>query len=847
MQKRLVGIVLCLVGVVAVVALLWRTLLEPPTNAPFGGEASLAPRAAKARALDAAAGRPDDEPERLPGAASSPASPSADDEDLSVLVRVVDGITEQPVRGAKVFYWDEAAWAERSKVPADAALRASGDAEDWLLALGRIVTCDEAGEATVRISYWSEVLAEFEGSVGVGQVEQPGVLRIAIRPERSVAVRLLSAERQPVVGVEVGLWALDAAGSPVCDYPLRRRVTDKLGVARFRHLQWPERFSPALRDAAPLAVRPALPGCGALFATFSPTAEPGEPIELTLPPCGSFVVRWPAGVDPPKSSICLREAGECWAPNTCAQPTTRELVFESVPIGRRYEFEGATVKQVDGPTHAGEVVVVELAAEPSVSLAGILHDAEGNALAERECDLLVRAGTWFRPVTLRSDGNGRFVHTLPPWSSGRSFRCRIHVRASGASVPLAAAPVDGVLVDGVNELGTLRAIAAEPLVAGRVLRHGGGEVQPPGLMVERFDPTDDRWWQVDGLHTTFTENAFTIHGCEPQDGPLRLRCADRVTLVGGPRSFVPGQRDLLLEIRPPVSFEAHARYDAALVPHVEVALIPFDLSAAELASLGLQPGAAVPIGGIDLIEDRAVYQDDVPAGTYDLVFRIRGFPDLLARVDRVVVGAERPDPRLLEVDLRGKLATLAVEVVDGDGQAQSARIACLGATDLGEGRRLEFSSGETLLVPAGAHDLLVFWPDYPPVELRGVTGRVRVVVSPWRSADFVVQGLPPLPSGFSYWLDVGDLEPRDWSKLESYRTCSGGMERLENGLARVQLGDGPAPVRLRIARESDWTSEDLPPVQPDRVVAGDAPIELRAPSTEAVLAALATLQAKPLR
>lgn len=229
------------------------------------------------------------------------------------------------------------------------------------------------------------------------------------------------------------------------------------------------------------------------------------------------------------------------------------------------------------------------------------------------------------------------------------------------------------------------------------------------------------------------------------------------------------------------------------------------------------------------------------------MFQAHGFPEVLARVDRIVVGGERPDPRLREVDLRGKLATLVVEVVDANGVDQQGRITALGATDLGEGSRLEMSSGETLLVPAGAHDLLVFWPDYPPVEVRGATGRVRVVVSPWRSADFVVHGLPPLPSGFSYWLDVGDPEPRDWSRLESYRTCVGGMERLENGRARVQLGDGPALVRLRIHRESDSTNEDLPPVQPDRVVAGDGPIELRAPSAEAILAALATLQAKPLR
>ena len=847
MQKRLVGIVLFVVAVAVLAVLLWRTLVEPPERAALGDEAAQAPRSAPVQVLDANAERPDGEADRLPAAASPAGDVARDDEDLSILVRVVDGVTELPVPGARLLYWDEAAWAERLAVPADSPLCASGDEEDLLRTLGRIAHCDGAGETTIRISFWADVLAEFEGAVGVGHVEGPDPLRIAIRPERSVALRLLTAERQPVGGVEVGLWPLDAAGVPVCEQDLRRGVTNRAGVVRFRHLQWPERYTPALREAAHCALRPGLPGCGALFATFSPAAPPAEPIELVLPACGSFVVRGPAGGVPPKGLISLREVGGCGLPVASRQPTTSELVFDHVPIGRRYEFQGDTARQVDGPTVAGEVVVVELDANAEVSITGSLLDESGRALAERDCSLLVRASGWFAPVTLRTDSTGRFSHTLPAWCAGRALRCVVHVRGNGAVAPTVAGPVYCVLVAGGNELGTLRAVAAEPLVAGRVVRHGDGERQQPDLLVERFDPEDGSWWRVEGLHTTHTASGFTIHGGGSLDGPLRLRCSDGFTLVGGPRTFVPGERDVVLEVRRPVPFEAHVRFDAALAPFVAVTLMPIDLPAAEFASLGLQPGSGVPVRGINLVEDRAVYQEDVPAGTYDLVFQAHGFPEVLARVDRIVVGGERPDPRLREVDLRGKLATLVVEVVDANGVDQQGRITALGATDLGEGSRLEMSSGETLLVPAGAHDLLVFWPDYPPVEVRGATGRVRVVVSPWRSADFVVHGLPPLPSGFSYWLDVGDPEPRDWSRLESYRTCVGGMERLENGRARVQLGDGPALVRLRIHRESDSTNEDLPPVQPDRVVAGEGPIELRAPSAEAILAALATLQAKPLR
>jgi len=848
MQKRLVGIVLCVLGVAASVALLWRTLLAPASSAPLADAAPAAstPEAPKPQGVDGARA---DEAERLSGDATPNQKSGDDDEDdLPILVRVFDGVTEQPVPGARLRYWDAMSWAARLEVPKDTPLAKSRDDEEWLLAMGRIAICDAAGEARLLASLWTDVVAEFEGAVGVGKVEDAGELRITIRPERGVTVRLLTVDRQPVEGVAVGLWALDAAGTPVCESSLRESSTDGAGMARFRHLQWPLGDSPALREIAPCAVRPRLLGCAAVFQAFSPAVPPRDPLELLLPTCGRVVVRWPAAADPSHSDVLIREIGACWDPFIVRPDTDRELVFDHVAIGTRFEvlFESSWM-QVDGPKGAGDVVVVQLAEATKVALTGILQDVEGRVLAERDCDLHSLGSSSFRAGRVRTDAAGRFEFASYPWCLGRSFHCVIHVRAQDGEPFLAVPPVQGVLTAGGNDLGVLRAAVAEPLVSGTVVDLAGRASLRPDLVVERYDATAEQWCWVEGLSITYSKAGFAIHGRVASHEALRLRCDGGDLVVGGPRSFSPGQRDVVLEIRQAVLFETQARYDAAVVPRIEVELTPLDLSAVEFAALGIEPGASLPIAGFELKGDRAVYAGMVPAGNYDLLFRVRGFPDVLARVDRVVVGGARPDARLLEVDLRGKLATLVVDVVDDNGELQRARVTALGATNLGPDCRQEIVSGETLLVPAGPRDLLVFWPDFPPVEVRAASGRVRVQVSRWRSSEVVVSGLSALPAGFHYEIEAGDGKPRDWSTCESYRSCIGDSQYLQDGRARLQFGDGPAPLSLRISRDADRATQALPSLQPDRVVASDTPIELRAPAAAAILAALESLQVMPLQ
>ena len=430
MQKRQLGIVLSLVVVVVgVAALLWLSLRSPRPIASRNEAAANAPPQAVVTAHEAAAERSELDRARSSVEPSPPArSEDAGEEDVPVLVRVVDGATEQPVPGARVLFWDEASWAARLAVPDDAALHTSGDDEDWLLAHGRIAHCDASGEVRIHATPLTVLRAEFEGAVGIGMLEHASEIRVAILPERSVAVRLLSADRRPVAGVEVGINALDAAGVPVCDHAMREVATDAAGLARFRHLQWPSQDLSALREAVPFAVRPSLPGCRSLFATFLPTSPPAEPIELVLPETGSLVLRWPAAGGNSNRYVSVQESGNCWSSTGRGRAQDEDVVFEHVPIGRRYRvYDGSTSREVDGPKVAGEVVLVELVDETTVSIALVLQDADGHVLAGRDCcaptppvawSAFCPAGSQVAPSTVWSMSRPRTADARcvrPPW------------------------------------------------------------------------------------------------------------------------------------------------------------------------------------------------------------------------------------------------------------------------------------------------------------------------------------------------------------------------------------------------------------------------------------------------
>lgn len=415
---------------------------------------------------------------------------------------------------------------------------------------------------------------------------------------------------------------------------------------------------------------------------------------------------------------------------------------------------------------------------------------------------------------------------------------------SGVVVVAGSGPGDGVaklpsrtLTSGPNDLGRLQLARPQVVVAGTVSVAGFAPEADPwcevGAVVEQCDAATGQWDQIGGLVPRRRGAAFEVVGEVDVAARLRVHFGSHLLLPSGPVEFAAGATDLALSASPCIDTLATAQFDAMVPPDLLAELEPLDLSPGIARQL-VSPWEPLR-GDFELQGDRALFRWSVPAGTYRLVFRVVGFPAPLLVVPEIVVAAGKTDERATDVDLRGKLAWLELQVVDAAGNPVFAYVAALGATAVASQDQTAIEPGERRLVPAGPLDLFVYASEFQPVELFGVQGRVRVTVQPWRSTEIALQGLPPIPAGAEWRLDASALPPQpvDRSQLASYRQCWGAGAIVEDARARLAFGEGPVQLRLWLRRLADGRMVEVPGIEPAVVAASDQALVVRVPTATA--------------
>lgn len=830
---------------IAWLALLWWSRLEvvPPANGSSGNGQQANPAAAAAArgdgasSVDAAAAA-----QVQRDAVAVEAASAATANEIGIEVEVVDHLSGRGVAGARLLYWDAAADAAWDALPEDHPHRPYDNEEQRLRNCGRIAQADEQGRARIAVLPDSLVVAEADGafgSVAIDELERAPAerVRIPILADRSLRVRLQTASGEPVAGVGMQIFGCDSTGEPDAEQVVRRESTGDDGAAWFQHLQWPRDEEPALVGPAPRWVVPDLPGCTATRALVRGDALPAEMLVLTLPPCGSVVAILPAGPGFEKESFTLQEVdARLW---TTHDERCRDgrVEFANVGLGVRYRIRSWRLgmeRQFDGPKQPGEVVTVVLAdGEDAAVLVGTAHDAAGAPIAGKSLllDAVLRRGT--AQVDARTDDVGRFAF--------RSRELGADVEILTATIALgskwavgseAAAIGPRTLKAGRNELGVVQLVDSPLLVSVRLVLDG--EALPAYLhpVVEQCAIGGTQWAEVAGLQHERDGSKFTLRGPAPAGRRLRIHFGNEVFLRGGPREFVAGATDLELAAVLGVEFAACVRFDEAVPPHIEVEMVPLRVEPEMVALVQRYGRTDVPLYGPELRADRAWFHAQLPPGTYRLVCRLRGFGPIAA-VDGVELAPRRSDPRVLDLDLRGKLAHLVLDVLDEKGQPCSARLVPLGRVDLGGDAFRVFDSGETLVVPKGPQDLLVYWFDYPPVEVRGAEGRVVVRVEKWRARTFEVTGVPKLPKGVVLRLEAtpSQGEPESWTRREHFEQCGGDSANLVDG--RVELLCGDRPMRLGLTVwVPDRGSRDIPGIEPAVSAPGTGTTMVRVPTAE---------------
>ncbi len=216
---------------------------------------------------------------------AGPSAPTAEDPTLRAIAVVRAG-DFSPLVGAEVLWWPNPALPEQ-ETPVELWLAASGDDASLPVGFSRAVS-DERG--IVRLpdaEYGIEVLARSEGWLGVARFLQGDTppMRVVVRPDRPVRVRVLDRARNPVEGVHVAV----VADKDYFGYSEVRAVTDAQGLAVLTHALYGLQEQSDLLDRATVVVEELLEEV--VWRDFDAQAPPTEPIELVIPRGGECEVR----------------------------------------------------------------------------------------------------------------------------------------------------------------------------------------------------------------------------------------------------------------------------------------------------------------------------------------------------------------------------------------------------------------------------------------------------------------------------------------------------------------------------------------------------------------------------
>ncbi|MBI5434434.1 MAG: carboxypeptidase regulatory-like domain-containing protein [Planctomycetes bacterium] len=732
------------------------------------------------------------------------APPSVDD---GVLVRVVQAETQAPVANARVLWLDGGAAEGRAPwLWFDRALRERVADE-----IGRTFRTDEHGEvrvprpeASVQPLAW--VLASDGAASGESNLRDQDVLVIELARDTELRAQVFDADGSPRGGVVVRLHASRASGGS--------------GAG-------PITVSGVTRAEDGLAVLPhasTLVGSGAdhecvlhVEALLDPPLERwvtsaelgGEPLRFDLPPTGSVSValRDARGeLEPLAREVELALESDYTRP---LRASTSSGVAEFPLVGLGFELRarvatefGEAIPETDGagPTKPDEHVRLELAPpDDAPILVARLFDDAGRALADRRIRVTPRfesdGRSWGYLLVVKSDSAATIAVALPESWTGEGMR-RITFALElpvGPDAPDADVELDGELAPGRHDLGDVT-LSRPPLIAsGRVIDDAGEPVVGANVVAWRIsdDPSSDPFIGSPETDDTRTraDGRFELRGRLTRDF-TGVYVRDGRYLPLAPVRVDVGTEGLELALDRAANFTGALLVDPGVNDH-ELAVVARRADGSEVSAEVVT--SFEPSGGLQY------YFSDLRPGTYDFEYRLRG-PGALLTIAGARVAAREPDPRLLAVDLRGRIDEFTCRVF-GDGDAPIARGTIVsratGSSD--DWREAPIVDGlARVLTNAESVDLVVGAPGRRTQELTTTTRETTVRLAPGLDVRLALASSASLPAG-DFRLEAvlrRDAESARIERVEGRPIAVFGSD----GVARATLGSpGTYVVWWRVA------------------------------------------------
>lgn len=521
--------------------------------------------------------------------------------------------------------------------------------------------------------------------------------------------------------------------------------------------------------------------------------------------------------------------------------------------------------ELRGPVAADERLEVDLVVAPDAGMlyAQLVGDGGAPLAGVRPSFLITSQGGRLEGEEVVTDADGRF-HLPYRVREGQQGPYRFEVRLDDA-VPTRgfAAPLARLPVATVTDLGELVLSDLSAFARGVVVDDAGAPVAGASLQLERarFEQgrSEPRFVDQPFVRTeTAEDGSFHLFG-DFEPGRYRLRVEMREHF----RTFaeVADGDDLRVELTRKCRVVG-----TVLAPEwmnrkrVRVELLPVAVSAPPGEEL--QPRE-------DQLRDHEgstyAFFDWVRPGTYDVAFRLQGFPDAFLVVDRLVLepGQVAVHPRLKELDLGAYIYRFEIYPVDQNGESVSVNRPQLAKVTRRDGRQQYIG----LVMKGGYGEVFNTAPELEVVPMMGGYVADTQVLAPGRSelvfqrvppVDVVLQGLSALAGDLPVHVQLQRLENGDLpDSLEAYdgmsqriagwyRITRHGTGRLDElDTARVQVTAGGAHkvvLQLGPLKRSPQTVE-LDAVELALEPGGDAPRVVVPFDVQAVQQALETARA----
>ncbi|HEU4417645.1 MAG TPA: hypothetical protein VFT55_01830, partial [Planctomycetota bacterium] len=680
-------------------------------------------------------------------------------------VQVVRFDTKAPIAGATVYCWPpDFDWQKLSPELKELQRR---DSDEFLKKIGLSLTTDTDGRCRVPLAtFGASVTAVKDDLWGQGHLRKDATepVVVALRVDQTLHVLVVDAGGKPARGSNV--MARRKGGDRPMDFGLG--ATDAAGRVVKRHVQ------EVTGDAATqqLDLVALMPGGESAPVRVDAAAPPPE-VLLQLPPGGTVTVHVRDAEDKPIDPTFLNEPSVSLA--TFAEKPGNEraeaevfnraesripldeggnAVFSPVAFGRFVTANvgwGLRSAVVPGPTLESRYVELTVReGADDVVLTGTLLDADDRPFATSPYSVACKYKNGTSGQGGRTDASGRFRLAVPRLPTGQQIAVSFDTIAAPTADRQACELPPRLLTKGSNDLGEVRLTRHLLLVEGKVVMADGGEPVQVQFQIERKDA--DRWQQEWNLWPEWGKaGEFKVRSGIQKGTPIRLVVQSDSFLPVPPIECAAGDTGLEIKLAKGGSARATFLVDATL---------PLERLTLRFRRADAPPD---PTGRAEMMERMRHFPGQAQAkdgrlqrdwqglepGRYRLQAMCAGVAEPIVAIDAVEIGdGPCTDPRLVDIDLRGRVRTFEIRATASDGTAVASQDAFVVIRSSGaDWSGFNLASGVAKIATPAAVDLIVLAKGHKAALVSGVFDARTIALEAATEAHIALVLPSPLPEG----------------------------------------------------------------------------------------------------